>query len=623
MEIISRFSLRLQIRDKKNRGGYNLVMLFAGTEHLLSGDFARGELIYKDIDWTGNIDSFGLELSKSKIYSNIDDTWAYDSLIIEGITNYGSKFIIRKSDSNHIERNSKWAGVGDHPITFEDCRKVTLTPPKNPPASISEAIMSATVQVKIRDERNRGGYDLVMRIFDQELSISSDFSQGQLLTLDVPWGREVSGLRYWFCGARIYSNKVDTWDYDWVKITGVTTTGRKFFWTKVPTEQIERNSVAAGMYDNPISFEDFNYNWGTHESWMQDNIATLGEKTLREICIPGAHNAGMFELNGTRGGSECNTLTQTKNIHEMLLLGVRYFDIRCVIHNNLFYTGHYSDSWAGTLGGNGVSLDDLIRQLNGFTENHAEVIILNISYFRNSDTNVEFSDEEYKRLFNFMHQRIRYLSQLTASPTASYRAGEGSGFIGRQQLYEIKLKNLIGNGRSCVFVVFDTPYTAANDIIIDYSISPPILPRIANGFFNCSNSTSQVIDGKTLKPDYFYIYDKYADKNKAGNLNEGMIKDQIDKMISHSSSTYFLLSWTLTQSVDEQINCISGSKPSILQLANLANAELDGTIRRVCTPKLFPNIIFLDKIETSTATELCLWINSGCPPVTATVGDGS
>lgn len=68
-----------------------------------------------------------------------------------------------------------------------------------------------------------------------------------------------------------------------------------------------------------------------YSTWMTDQIDVIGEHTLREISIPGSHDAGM---NGKThcwpAGSarDCNTQTQESSIYEQLSNGARYFDIR-------------------------------------------------------------------------------------------------------------------------------------------------------------------------------------------------------------------------------------------------------------------------------------------------------
>jgi hypothetical protein len=129
--------------------------------------------------------------------------------------------------------------------------------------------------------------------------------------------------------------------------------------------------------------------------WMQANIGTLGNNTLRELCIPGSHDAGMSKINGhTYFANACNTLTQTEDIAAQLLLGARFFDLRPVIADgeDYFYTGHYSKIDFGLghtyQGADGQPFDSIIRDINFFTQGtlnqaprgNSELIVLNLSH---------------------------------------------------------------------------------------------------------------------------------------------------------------------------------------------------------------------------------------------------
>ena len=83
-------------------------------------------------------------------------------------------------------------------------------------------------------------------------------------------------------------------------------------------------------------------------SWMQDILLpTKGHYTLRDIVIPGSHDAGMSVLNGIGGTvstsiNDCNTLTQTISIGKQLNAGIRMFDLRAGMYKDYLYTQHFS-----------------------------------------------------------------------------------------------------------------------------------------------------------------------------------------------------------------------------------------------------------------------------------------
>ncbi|HEY7767962.1 MAG TPA: hypothetical protein VIB55_07250, partial [Longimicrobium sp.] len=111
-------------------------------------------------------------------------------------------------------------------------------------------------------------------------------------------------------------------------------------------------------------------------AWMQQNLGVLGGRSLRHLCIPGSHDAGMsVYTSGTAFATRCNTLTQTSGILGQLQFGVRYFDIRPVISAGQYLTGHYGNigqinSWQGA---NGQSIASIISDVNAFTGANQEL----------------------------------------------------------------------------------------------------------------------------------------------------------------------------------------------------------------------------------------------------------
>ena len=104
-------------------------------------------------------------------------------------------------------------------------------------------------------------------------------------------------------------------------------------------------------------------------TWMHDNLATLGDLPIGELCIPGSHNSGMSIIQSeTFFSLSSATKTQTLPIESQLHLGVRYFDVRPCLLDGKFYTGHYSNlPVVGWQGANGESMDSIIETLNRYT----------------------------------------------------------------------------------------------------------------------------------------------------------------------------------------------------------------------------------------------------------------
>ena len=101
--------------------------------------------------------------------------------------------------------------------------------------------------------------------------------------------------------------------------------------------------------------------------WMQQSLGSLGNRTLKHICMPGSHDAGMSSYSpGTVGANFENTQAQYLNIYNQLLLGSRYFDLRPVVSDGVFVSGHYSELDSVWVGGNGESMSDIIAQINQY-----------------------------------------------------------------------------------------------------------------------------------------------------------------------------------------------------------------------------------------------------------------
>jgi hypothetical protein len=310
-------------------------------------------------------------------------------------------------------------------------------------------------------------------------------------------------------------------------------------------------------------------------AWMQNNLALLGSRTLREICIPGTHDAGMSALNsGTAFAYSCNTITQTNAILGQLQNGSRYFDIRPVISGGQYVTGHYSEiselnSWQG---GNGQSIQSIINDVNTFTASNNELVVLYLSHDLDTDLGnssyAPFTQAQWSSLLQMLQQGLNNL--YTGAPMGA-------------DLTTLTLNSYIGNNSPAVVVV------------VDASASGITLGSFAGeGFY---------------LPASFPVYNEYSDTN---NLST-MTSDQLAKMAAqrpNPGASYFLLSWTLTQDSDEAVFCEVGAD-SILTLANEANAALTSTLMPACSAQTFPNIVYVDNLTSSLdVVSLVMQINN-------------
>jgi hypothetical protein len=143
-------------------------------------------------------------------------------------------------------------------------------------------------------------------------------------------------------------------------------------------------------------------------SWIEDVF--YPEKmnyTLKDIVIPGSHDAGMSVLTATGGQqkgtiNECNTLTQTQNIKTQLDQGLRMFDIRIGEFNKELYTKHSSsDCMSEAVGGGyGEKFDDVLSGMKQFLQtNNKEFVLLTLSHFCEKEASAQrVADEMISKL---------------------------------------------------------------------------------------------------------------------------------------------------------------------------------------------------------------------------------
>jgi len=140
------------------------------------------------------------------------------------------------------------------------------------------------------------------------------------------------------------------------------------------------------------------------ENWMQDLIAKYPNEsiTLKDICMPRAHDAGVYTLNNCNGGNECNTKTQYLSMEMMLKSGVRVFDLRPVLINGVYWTFHRTN--CGGLGCEGVDLRTFLEETKAYLDEHNELVILEITHLCNTGS----QDPGLVALFNDILGNTKY-----------------------------------------------------------------------------------------------------------------------------------------------------------------------------------------------------------------------
>lgn len=317
--------------------------------------------------------------------------------------------------------------------------------------------------------------------------------------------------------------------------------------------------------------------------WMQSNLKTLGHRPLHKICMPGTHDAGMGEITHTGGVPKDImaefTQTQSFKILGQLDNGSRYFDIRPVLANGVHWTGHYG----GKHGARGQKMSSIVDDINAFTAQCAELIILNLSHSLNTDDDWrEYNQKDWNSLFKeLLRLDHRYVA-----------VGKDA-----KDLSLYSLSAFIGQGVAAVVIVVEAPE--------DISFGP----YADKGFF---------------APAQFNVENEYANSNDTSY----MVHDQLDKMQKHMSSDdkrLFLLSWTLTQQ-PLQITSETLEPPIILDsieklvmwkcqnktiraLAYTANKALFNRLLPCTSVDAFPNVIYVDYLDSRNFAALAMAVN--------------
>ncbi|MCR8557733.1 hypothetical protein KXD93_08775 [Mucilaginibacter sp. BJC16-A38] len=146
--------------------------------------------------------------------------------------------------------------------------------------------------------------------------------------------------------------------------------------------------VAYAGPDDKIYLSAFvNYN---PAKWMEQTLfPKKANYSLKDIIMPGSHDAGMSVLTATGGQqkgtiNECNVLTQIQNIKGQLNSGMRMFDLRIGLYKDSLYAKHASsDCMDDAIGGGfGEKFSTILHDLKDFLNtNKKETVVLSFSHF--------------------------------------------------------------------------------------------------------------------------------------------------------------------------------------------------------------------------------------------------
>jgi len=291
-------------------------------------------------------------------------------------------------------------------------------------------------------------------------------------------------------------------------------------------------------------------------SWMYDHLAQLGSKKMKQLYIPGSHDAGMYT-----GGFSTLGKTQELSIYGQLAAGQRYFDLRVEWNDPVFDIHHN--------GINGPRLSDVLQQIADFcNEGRRELVILDFSHFSHFDDSTI-----YDKFVTEVNNKIS---------TWMYKTKPSD-----KRLADITLSEYISNGMALVVVVDES-----------WPVDDP-----EAGFWVFRNSESDEAAEGDLR-----VFDQYAKDMDY----EDVKTDQTEKYENYNGycdpaitvpCDLFLLSWT----------CTSPVGAGVWQVSKNVNRHLGDFMLNLTMPNdsgYYPNIIYVDYCEFSRATDVVLYLNN-------------
>ena len=339
-------------------------------------------------------------------------------------------------------------------------------------------------------------------------------------------------------------------------------------------------------------------------TWMTQSWDTIGSLALSSVCMPATHDSGMSQLSiSTSGSDACNTQTQYETILQQLQSGARYFDFRPALWNNPyaktneFYLSHYVHGpGVGAFGSAGRPLASALSDVATFlgqTKGTHELIVLKFSHFGE----IGLDSEHIWKYSDLTDTAYDNIVGMVANKLGPYLFKSSDSTINLNQL---TMQTLSGASNT-VLAVFDLGTQGSNDF-------PSSKVDTANGIFGYQDYMTNPPAGITPN---IVVFDQYANSD---NLDK-MIADQKTKFENWQpqANRSFLLSWTLTMGISDQIN----GSPCISQLANEADqalaANLDTWIAdKTITATKKPNFLLLDYLASyqDRSVELAMQINA-------------
>lgn len=211
--------------------------------------------------------------------------------------------------------------------------------------------------------------------------------------------------------------------------------------------------------------------------WMQANLDRIGDKRLNDfVWLPSSYDSGMYALTrrSDRLAREASVLTQSKSVGDQLRLGVRRFDIRPMYDpdSSNWYAAHGGVplELIGWVVGIGPSLNEVIADINGFTKDHAELIVLNVTHIKHISNGDEIKIHHRHLLPSLFNQLFTAIDNV---------------YLGQSDVQSMTLRELIGGGESKVII-------SVNDEEINLQDMGDVPGRLTKFDAQCAHSITRV-----------------------------------------------------------------------------------------------------------------------------------
>ena len=312
--------------------------------------------------------------------------------------------------------------------------------------------------------------------------------------------------------------------------------------------------------------------------WMQEQLEIVGKYPLNQIVMPRSHHAGMNKgLRGIGLAHDKTTLTQTRSPYEQIAIGgVRVLDFRPYERSKgTFSEGHFSNIGGLHHGMIGISLEDIINDINRFNkESPGELIIIDIHDSESWVGKAKGINNKGKFRPLEVEDRARLWKQFEQLEHRFVLPA------GAQNIPEMPLEAFIGTGQSAVLIHTPGPWT-----------KDKAFPGGKAGYVSNRNFPRTAYWSDTEKPDVLVTEQTATLRSKKGASGRG---GDI-----HDSQ------WILRLAAMDYVTPIQ----SLNDLAQAAWGRLYGAMWKMVDDRVYPNWISFDAIETEEGKALAMAMN--------------